>query len=102
MSSNKSSIQDWLSKYQTTPLVGPFIGSPIKALLSTAELISGVAFSIIFGTLFMLTGSTTLGTWTMNMGDHTDLGVRGLIYSLVNFVSLGWVGYRIEKLHGTI
>ncbi len=92
-------VQNCLSRFQATPLIGPFIGSPLKALLSAAELVTALALSVIFGALFTVTGNKTLGDWTMSMNRHVGLGITGLIYSVVNFLSLGLIGHRVENLN---
>jgi hypothetical protein len=44
-------IQSKLSEYQLTKIAGPLIVSPVKAILSIAQTITGIAIEVIFGVL---------------------------------------------------
>lgn len=92
-------VQRQLSEWQATPVVGPLVVSPIKAVVSLAETIVGVVGTIFFGFLSALTGLTSddlIGYTFKSMG-HVGLGLAGLAYSIANFATLGIVGYSIEK-----
>lgn len=92
-------IQDCLSSYQSCYfLISPVIVSPVKAVVSLAQLVTGVAFTIIFGVPFFFTGGETLGKWTMSMSNHAASGLRNLIYSVLNFVTVGRIGSVVENL----
>lgn len=92
------SVQRSLSKAQATPIVGPLLVSPIKALVSVAELIVGIAGSILFGTLAVLTFNDYLGGKAVESLGHAGLGLLSLMYSISNILSLGLVGYRFEVI----
>ena len=87
-----------LSTAQATPIVGPLLVSPIKAVVSVAQLVVGAVGSIFFGLLAAISLNDKLGELAFKSLCHTGMGLLGLLYSASNFVSLGLVGYRIENL----
>ncbi len=91
-------IQRSLSEAQAFPVVGPLVVSPIKAVVSVAHLIVGLAGSILFGTFAILSGNKTLSKMAFKSFAHTGLGLVGLAYSVGNFLTLGILAYKIEIL----
>lgn len=95
-------VQNALSEAQTNPIGGPFLISPIKAVLSLAELIAGFAIFVLFGTLTIVAHNKILGAITAEAALHTGLGLIHFAYSLSNIISLGVVGCFIEDLTNKI
>ena len=91
-------VQRALSSAQATPIVGPLLVSPVKAVFSTAQLVAGVAGTILFGTLALLTFHPDLASLATKSIAHVGMGALGLMYSVSNFISLGIVSYRLENL----
>lgn len=91
-------VQRYLSRAQATPVIGPLLVSPVKAVVSTAQLIAGLVATIFLGTLSMLTFNDFLAAKTLQALGHAGLGFTGLAYSVSNFISLGIVGYRFESM----
>lgn len=92
-------VQRSLSTSQNIPIVGPLIASPIKAVISTAQLISAIAATVFLGSLAVVTWDETLRILTFEAIAHCGLGLIGLIYSLSNIITLGIVAYKIEGPH---
>ena len=91
------SVQRSLSTGQAIPVVGPLVVSPIKAVFSVAQLIAGIAGSILFGTLAIVSNFTRpLDEIAFKSLQHAGLGLIGLMYSVSNMLSLGIVAYRFE------
>ena len=84
-----NTVQNTLSEFQSIPIVGTFVGSPIKALVSTIEIIMGIAAAILFGPIYTLTNSTTCRDIALVAGFHTIMGMGHLLYSVANFATLG-------------
>ena len=97
-----SETQDFLSRNQTICLIGPFVFSPVKALVSIAQIIGGVAyllFSLVAAVIFserrkILKDSVIAAL--RNIG----LGLLSLAYSIANFATLGLFGSCFETAKG--
>ncbi len=92
-------FQRTLSVAQATPIMGPLLVSPVKAVVSIAQLIVGVVGSIFFGFFAALTFNDRLGELAFKSLCHAGMGFLGLLYSVSNFVSLGIIGYNIENMN---
>lgn len=84
--------QEALTEFQAIPIIGPVIVSPIKATLSCAVIVSGLAVSIIFGALSVL--PTESKEWygqvaCESIGFVGLCGVLSLLSSVVNMATLG-------------
>lgn len=91
-------IQRSLSKLQAIPVIGSTLVSPVKAVVSLAETVAGIAGAIIFGTLAVVTSSPYCAEKCIKSVAHIGLGLLGFMYSVSNFISLGIVGYTVENL----
>lgn len=91
-------IQRNLSQAQATPIVGPLVVSPVKGVVSLAQIIVGIAGTILFGTLALLSWNDTMFKYAAKSLGHVGIGFTGFVYSISNFISLGLVGYRIERM----
>lgn len=91
-------VQRTLSGAQATPIVGPLFVSPVKAVVSIAQIIGGLVFGILFAPLSFVFNSEWLAGKSLACGGHLGLGFFSLGYSLTNIVSLGFVGYKFEVL----
>ena len=91
-------IQRRLSFAQAIPIVGPLIFSPMKAMVSTAQIIAGIAGSIIFSLGFCLTESPASREGLKNSGIHVMMRLTSLSYSAVNFFSYGIIGFTMEYI----
>lgn len=89
-------LQRALSVSQAIPVVG-IVPGLIKAALSVAELVAGVALTI-FG-MPLAACEFKLGYWMFKEGgSHLELGLKALLYSGVNVVTLGFSGLIVETL----
>lgn len=91
-------IQDFLSAFQATPIVGPIIGSPIKALVSTAMIIMGIARTIFYGLVAMvlLFQHSEMNQSALYGLKLIKVGIPHLSYSILNLCTFGIVGYALE------
>jgi hypothetical protein len=99
-------LQRNLSVAQASPILGPLIVSPAKALVSVAEIIIGIAIAVLFGVfslLFILFHQNDALSWTATQTAYglgnVGLGVTSLIYSVANMGTLGLFGYAVENLY---
>lgn len=97
-------VQRGLSKAQAFPIAGPLLVSPAKMIVSTAQIIYGIAKAVFFGTIALSTavlGYSNLAeksTKEMVSGfAHMLFGTCSLIYSNANFWTLGIVGFTCEN-----
>ncbi len=89
-------IQRSLSRLQAIPVLGSTLVSPIKAVVSLAETVAGIAGAILFGTIAVITDDKdSVGRCVESLG-HIGLGLLGFMYSVSNFFTLGAVGYTVE------
>lgn len=85
-----------LSFAQSVPIVGPLIFSPVKAIVSTAQIIAGLASAIFWGIGFCLTEDYFISSRLQEATIHVGMGCGSLAYSFVNFVTYGLVGFTAE------
>ena len=99
-------FQSRLSYMQAFPLLGPLIVSPIKAVISCAEIVAGVACTIIFGTISLI--SLFQLSWSrrgiIDGIGHVGLGSLGFIASVLNIATLGISGvvYNMSECIWTV
>lgn len=95
-------LQTGLSKLQAIPVVGPSIFSPCKALLSTAQMIVGLAYGVLFG--FVGTSAAVLGLNKIAQPilhvasealAEAVLGFGSLFYACSNMATLGILGLTV-------
>ena len=97
------SLQRSLSIAQAVPVIGPILVSPVKALVSTAEIIMGIAQTTLCGTGFLVCltlkvpGSVFFGEQSLIGAYHMLSGTGSLAYSLANFLTFGMTGIFIES-----
>lgn len=82
-------IQGSLTRFQARPIIGPLIGSPVKALYSIAQTILGIALCILFRPIAKLTNFSILKRVAKYGGHQMALGVSGLVTSVRNFSNCG-------------
>lgn len=107
-----NSIQRSLSKAQATPAVGPLIISPGKAVVSVAQIISGVARGVFCGVAalsiccvksfceekYKVSQAEKFFAKQSGYGFLDEFnGTCSLIYSLSNFFTMGITGYVCER-----
>ena len=89
-------VQRTLSRFQAVPLLGPVVGSPIKAMVSTAQIVAAFVAIIFWGSLFSITQSSSMFDRTATSLGHLTMGAAGLAYSIVNLFTLGLSGFILE------
>ncbi len=89
-------VQRGLSRFQAVPLLGPIVGSPIKALISTAQIVVAFVAMIFYSSLFSFTRSQTMFERTATSFGHLTMGAVGLAYSIMNLCTLGMGGLFLE------
>lgn len=90
-------IQRGLSKAQAIPVIG-LAFSFVKGALSIAQIIVGIAATILLGTLANVFNSEYLAKKCFVALLHVGLGAVSLGYSLANICTFTVAGYRIENL----
>ncbi len=92
-------VQKSLNNAQATPIVGPLFASPLKAVVSIAQLIDGLVTTIFFTalTMLMLPSDSFQAFSTLAAIQNTSTGFSNLFFSVVNFMSLGIVGYKLQN-----
>lgn len=91
-------VQRTLSKAQAIPLVGPVVFSPVKAVVSLAQIIAGVAGTILFGTVGFFTDSPSILKPLGHSIGHMGMGLTSFVYSGINMATLGLFGISMEGL----
>jgi len=91
-----NNVQNTLSRAQAMPLVGMLV-SPIKALVSVAQIVSGIAASFFL---------TCIGVATVNpfvlclaasfLKEDVGGGLKHLFYAAVNMATFTLAGFCIE------
>jgi len=97
------SAQRFLSKAQAVPVIGP-IASSVKAVVSVAEIVSSVVLTFVFGICAIFTAGCFPSddeNWffqalTVSI-NHLEKGCGGLAYSVANALTLGILGFYVEK-----
>jgi len=89
-------VQSKLSEFQAVPVVGPLIGSPIKATVSTVQAVAGLGAAIILAPVAAVTKNEKVIDYTCESFGQCGYGVMGLAYSIANIVTLGILGYKVE------
>lgn len=94
--------QRTLSILQAAPFVGPFVFSPIKAVVSLAQMIMGVALTIIGAYLTVINPSWQSSKEVIESGvNHVFSGCLSMIYSLTNIATCGLAGLSFELIVGS-
>lgn len=91
-------VQRTLAQCQAIPLYGPLIFSTSKAIVSVAQVITGLARAIFFEFQACIKGDTILHEYAKINFQHSLMGLVGLIYSLVNIRTFGLVALLGEAL----
>ena len=68
------------------------VKSPIKAVVSLAEIVGGVVGAIFCALGYCFSGSESILKSLNNCGLHITYGIGGLLYSTINMLSLGIIG----------
>lgn len=100
-------MQEKLDELQAIPIIGPVIFSPVKAVVSIAGIINGLALGIFYGVATVINRMTDRSYFNfVYYGLKRDAekgfssaveGVGNLLYSAVNICSIGIVGAFIER-----
>ena len=88
-------VQSILSQTQAIPIVG-MLFSPVKAVVSVAQIISGFAAGVIFGSMSLLLFDSVFANKSLRAFETGVVGIGHLAYSVINFVSLGIIGTIAE------
>lgn len=89
--------QRWLSKKQTTFIAGPLLGSPAKMLVSTAQMIYGLAKTIFYGLGSLFSKNSDYKVSCKDGIDNIYKGFFSFIYAYGNILTLGVFGKEVEK-----
>jgi hypothetical protein len=100
-------LQQELSRAQAIPVAG-LVVSGVKSTLSLVEIVVGIAATIFFSSLAIVSGFTfnksmrSFSDCMTNYGSqsllHVGLGISSFIYSGINIASLGLAAYTIERV----
>lgn len=83
-------VQKHLNRLQNCICVGPLVISPLKAVLSFIQVITGLAIAIFFSIGFLANGCTNSGLGMALTGLQDALfGWLHLVYSILNIITLG-------------
>jgi hypothetical protein len=91
-----SNLQKKLSIAQATPIAGPILASPVKAVVSVAQVIISVAGAILLSPLALTQDVQTLHLMTRCF-DYTKAGACSFVYAASNMLSLGMVGNKVQS-----
>lgn len=98
-------VQAQLSILQAIPIAGPLVYSPIKAVVSIAQIVGGVAQTAFYGMQAPLViGFGSNREIRDNMDNlieglqHIFWGTIGLEYSTLNIATFGIAGFFIETV----
>lgn len=99
-----NSIQQSLNWYQSYPVVGSTVFSPVKAVVSTVQIISGLArcvLSEMAAIAAKVTGqhclSKRLHFIAFKSLKQAGEGLGNLFYACINFGTLGIAGFILES-----
>lgn len=92
-------VQRGLSVSQAVPVVGPIFVSPIKFGVSAVQfgvglpvtIVAGAASGICFGKC------NAINNFALYSLGHAGMGGGSMAYSVANILSLGILGYKLEK-----
>lgn len=98
-----NALQTNLSRLQAIPVVGPVVFSPAKAVLSTAQMVAGLAVGILFGAAATTCGILGLHPFAAGAGiislhgfASSISGFGSLFYACANIATLGVLGLTCE------
>lgn len=83
-------IQSTLSYHQLTKAAGPLVVSPVKAVVSVAQTVSGVAIEVIFGVLSTIADIFNQKDLSEFLDDICHKGVSIRTKGFKNFLSAGY------------
>lgn len=111
------SLQGTLSQYQAyqekdskvwqiATGASAIIVSPIKALLSSTQLVLGISSAILFGIVSIIFYYAKNDDWyawsidkTLESGNHCLMSLSSLLHSVLNFGTLGYSTLRIRAMN---
>jgi|GEM_PF-3712407 hypothetical protein len=82
---------------QGAPFIGPLIVSPAAALVSTAELIAGFTAALFMLPFGILCSNKPCLIHGIKAHALAIIGLTALVYSLANILTLGILGFHVEK-----
>lgn len=86
-----------MSRAAAIPIVGPIFVSPVKGLVSLAQMVAGLAGAIFFGSLSVcLKNDWYVETGLVAIG-HVGMGALGFVYSVSNIATLGLAPIQFER-----
>lgn len=88
-------FQQKLSKMQAYPVVGPIFVSPAKAVCAVIQTIISLTAAVFLGLLAIV--FVNVRPYAGIAFLYAGTGLIGLGYSVVNILSLGYIGYKIER-----
>ncbi len=94
-------LQKSSSQMQAIPVLGPLVGSPLKAVISIAQLTTALALKC-FSTMCLFNNrspyfATRYQEMSFKANDQIKEASCHLLYSAVNILSLGIASYYIEN-----
>lgn len=101
------SFHEKLNRMQGIPIAGPFIVSPLKGLVSVAQIIVGLVGSIlglvggyVFGALKMTDRAFFCMPMFIRSQEHLHIGLCQLANSIINGGTLGLFAHHIAATFG--
>ena len=96
-----SGLQNGSSQLQAIPILGPLVGSPLKAVISIAQLITALALKC-FSAMCLFNNNNQYFTtryqeMSFKANEQIKEGSYHLLYSAVNILSLGVTSYYTES-----
>ncbi|MCH9626503.1 MAG: hypothetical protein S4CHLAM2_01250 [Chlamydiales bacterium] len=90
-------MQRGMSRFQAIPVVGALFVSPVKAVISLVQAVVGFLFAVVLGTVAIVCKNEWASEKAWIALKHTGLGLASLAYSLGNMISLGALGFTVER-----
>lgn len=91
-------LQDYLSRAQACPIMGPLAVSPVKAAVSSGQLMFGAAIAIFCIMIWLYHGcqENKERERTSQGVSNFGWGLLHLIYTILNVITLGIFGLMFE------
>ena len=91
-----TNVHRFLDKAQAVPLVGPVLASPVKTIVSIAQIVIAIAATVFLRVLLSFRQNRTLIQLSLKQSFQILQGIEGLISSTINMITLGYAGYKNE------
>lgn len=89
-------VQREMSRAQTISVIGPLFVSPVKAMVSVAQIVGGLAMTILLGSAAVITRDYWFVLKSVESMAHVAEGAFGFSYAMINLCTFGVAGALTE------